>query len=121
LARRIRREDIVVGRAYVIHARNGDVGVALEDDGRLGYCLHREKFGDHYLFTEWDWDEGPPFGTAIPLRLIEAEPPTGEDELLAWLPDQEDEHFAEIDAAWERVLGFPTGRRPGGKKARIKW
>lgn len=110
LARRIPREQIVLGRAYVIHARNGGVGVADEDDGSLGYCLHREKGGDHFLFTEFDWDNGPPFGTAIPLKLIEAEPPTDDDELLAWLEEQAEAHRAEIDAAWEVILGIPRGR-----------
>jgi hypothetical protein len=69
LARRIPFSDVVVGRAYVIHARNGGVGVAIMQDGRPGYELHREKFGRHFLFTEEDWDNGPPHGTAIPLAV----------------------------------------------------
>lgn len=112
LARRVPREDIVVGRAYVIHARNGGVGVAVEDDGHIGYRLHREKWGEHYLFTEIDWADDPNFGTAIPLRLIEAEPPTGKKELLKWLTDQTNEHRAEIDAAWEVILPGVTSWRP---------
>lgn len=107
LARRVPREDIIIGRAYVIHARSAGVGVAIEDDGHLGYVLHREKGGVHFLFTEWDWSEGPPFGTAIPLRLIEAEPPEDDDQ--AWLAKQEDEHRAEIDAAWDVVLPWRRG------------
>jgi hypothetical protein len=110
LARRVSRESIALGRAYLIHARNGGVGVAVEDDGRLGYQLRREKWGDHYLFVEYDWAEGPPYGTAIPLKLIEAGPPTDEDALLGWLEKQTGEHRAEIDAAWEVILGFPPGR-----------
>lgn len=112
LDRRVPRADVVIGAPYVIHARNGGVGVAVEDDGLLGYRLHREKFGRHYLFTECDWSDDPFLGTAIPLRLIEAEPPSGGKELLAWLAQQEDEHRAEIDDAWEVVLGFrPRGAR----------
>jgi hypothetical protein len=107
VARRIPREDIVVGRAYVIKARNGGVGVAVEEDGLLGYRLHREKFGHHYLFVEYDWADDPQYGTAIPLSLIEAAPPTDDDELLTWLTDQEAAHRAEIDAAWEVILGRP--------------
>jgi hypothetical protein len=110
LARRVPFSDVVVGRAYVIHARNGGVGVAVKEDGRLGYELHREKFGDHYLFTEYDWDNGPPFGTAIPLTVIAAEPPRETSDRLAWLRTQEAEHRAEIDAAWETILGPPTQR-----------
>jgi hypothetical protein len=103
LARRIPREDVVLGRAYVIHARNGGVGVAVKDRNLLGYRLRREKWGNHYLFVEYDWEEDPNYGTAIPLSLIAAEPPA--DGLLKWLKAREDEHRAEIDAAWE--VAFP--------------
>jgi hypothetical protein len=115
LDRRVPRDVIVLGRAYVIHARNGGVGVAVEEDGLLGYQLHREKFGDRYLFVEYDWADDPQIGTAIPLRVIDAAPPTGAEELLAWLAKQQDEHRAEIDAAWETILGFPPSRLRGRK------
>lgn len=81
-----------------------------EDDG-LGYRLHREKFGNHYLFVEIDWDEGPPFGTAIPLTAISEKPPTDETALLAWLREHEDKHRAIIDEAWQTVLAFSKARR----------
>ena len=110
VARRIPREDIVVGRAYVIHARNGGVGVAVDREGRLGFQLHRVKFERHYLFVEWDWDEGPPFGTAIPLRALDDEPPEDDDARLAWLAEREDECRQEIEAAWTVVLGRPVSR-----------
>lgn len=70
LARRISRSEIETGRAYVIHARNGGVGVAVEEDGVLGYRLHRVKFGQHYLFVEYDYEDDDTFGTAIPLAFI---------------------------------------------------
>lgn len=115
LDRRVPRADVILGRAYLIHARNGGVGVAVEESGvladeerrLLGYRLHREKFGDHYLFTEYDWEDDSFVGTAIPLRLIEAEPPTDKEELLAWLAEQEDRRRGEIDAAWGILLGRP--------------
>lgn len=110
LARRIPRGDVTIGRAYVIHARNGGVGVAVEEKGCIGYRLHREKFGHHYLFVEYDWDEGVPYGTAIPLAEIAAEPPHDESALLTWLSDQEHEHRTEIDATWEVLLGFAPSR-----------
>lgn len=114
LARRVPREQVVLGRAYVIHARNGGVGVAVERDGQLGYCLHREKLGQHYAFVELDWDEGPPHGTAIPLSAIDEEPPAEEDgpTLLAWLTVQEELHREAIEAAWEVLLGFRPPRAP---------
>jgi hypothetical protein len=106
LARRVSRSSIILGRAYVIHARRGGVGVAVEKNGRISYRLHRVKFGEHRFFTEYDWSDDPHFGTAIPLRLIEADPPVGDEKLLAWLASQQREHRAEIDSAWEVVLGF---------------
>jgi len=42
LARRIPRASIEIGRAYVIHARNGGIGVAVKaQGGQIGYRLHR--------------------------------------------------------------------------------
>jgi hypothetical protein len=113
LARRVPRESIVIGRAYVIHARNGGVGVAVNGRlDRLGYRLRREKFSMVFLFVEYDWDEDPNFGTAIPLKLLDADPPAGGEELVEWLEAQENENRAEIDAAWEVVLGHvPRSRR----------
>jgi hypothetical protein len=92
-------------RTYVIHARNGGVGVAVHDPTEgVGYVLHREKWGDHFLFTEWDWSKGEPLGTAIPLRAIDARPPRQTKKLLAWLSAREAEHKDEIKAAWAVIL-----------------
>ena len=111
LVRRVSQTDVKVGRGYVIHARNGGVGIAVKEGDRLGYEIHREKGGDHSLFVEYDWDEGPPFGTAIPLAAISDEPPEDEAERLAWLSDQETMHAAQIDEAWQTVLGFSILRK----------
>jgi hypothetical protein len=135
LARRIPLADIVLGRAYVIHARNGGVGIAclehfeIRDDGKrlvyhyegentpdrgqMNYMLHREKFKSHYLFPEVDWDLDPHHGTAIPLRLLPEIPPpdmlaaSAKDEgpLLQWLAEREEENKAEIHVNWETVIG----------------
>ena len=45
---------------YRIHSRNLDIGVFNGVDGFIGI---REKFGSTYLFTEYLWEQGPPFGT----------------------------------------------------------
>ena len=92
IARRVPRAEVVLGRAYVIHARNGGIGVAVQDDGLLGYRLHRDKMGRHYLFVEIDWEDHPNFGTAIPLRLLPDAPPIDDEGLLAWLAEREVEH-----------------------------
>ena len=106
LARRVPLSEVEVGRAYVIHARNGGVGVAVrDDDGLLGYELHRKKFDRHFLFTELDWATGESFGTAIPLRALDAEPPADREQLLAWLAEREAEYEDEIRAAWKVVIG----------------
>ncbi len=105
IARRVPRGEVILGRAYVIHARNGGVGVARRsEDGMLSYTLHREKFGRHYLFDEYDWEDDDRFGTAIPLRLLPDVPPEDES-LLDWLAEREAEHQAEIASAWNEVLG----------------
>lgn len=106
LAKRVPLADVVIGRAYLIHARNGGVGVAVLEDGQVGYRLHRVKFDRHYLFVEWDWDIGEPHGTAIPLHLLDDLPPDDDDALLAWLADREGEHQEEVRANWEVVIGF---------------
>ena len=105
LARRVLRAEVIPGRAYVIHARNGGIGVAVLDGAELNYRLHRVKFDRHYLFDEVDWEDSPTFGTAIPLRLLPGTPPTDDGELLPWLASREVEHAAEIKAAWREVLG----------------
>lgn len=104
LARRIPRSEIVPGRAYVIYARNGGVGVAIVQYGELGYELNREKFGRHFLFIESDWDNGPSFGTAIPLATVAAKPPRDGRKRLGWLTAQEAKHHTEIESAWKVIL-----------------
>ena len=114
LARRVPADEVMVGHAYVIHARRGGVGVAVRDEaGLLGYRLHREKFGRHFLFTEFDWATSEFNGTAIPLRLLPDTPPADdEDALLAWLAEREVEHHDEIQAGWREVLGDLVARLP---------
>lgn len=45
---------------YRIRSRNLTVGVY---DGKGGFIGIREKFGSLYLFTEYAWEQGPPYGT----------------------------------------------------------
>ena len=56
------RFTLTKGHLYRIGSRNLPYGVY---DGRGGFIGVREKFGHLYLFTEYDWDNGPPFGTVI--------------------------------------------------------
>jgi hypothetical protein len=53
---------------YRISSRNLGVGVYRAES--IGFIGIREKFGDHYLFEEYHWEGGPPYGTVRPLEPI---------------------------------------------------
>ena len=55
--------ECLTGHVYKIMSRNLSHGVY---DGLGGFIGIREKFGSLYLFTEYHWDKGPPFGTVHP-------------------------------------------------------
>lgn len=54
------------GWLYQLNSRNLDYGVY--DESQKGFIGIRVKFGAKYLFTEYHWDTGPPFGTAMPIK-----------------------------------------------------
>ena len=62
-------EDCKHGYTYKISSRNLSIGVFNENDN--GFIGIREKFGSEYLFTEYHWDTGAPFGTVNPKEEIE--------------------------------------------------
>lgn len=45
---------------YRVVCRNLNLAVY---DGDLGFIGIREKFGSTFLFTEYAWEQGPPYGT----------------------------------------------------------
>jgi len=53
-------KECIKGRVYKIRCRNLRYGVYNGDGGFIGI---RTKFGSRYLFTEYHWDTGAPFGT----------------------------------------------------------
>ena len=57
---------------YRIRSRN--LSVTVFDKDQRGFTGVREKFGDKFLFTEYHWDTGPPFGTAKPVEKIDVLP-----------------------------------------------
>jgi len=57
------------GYLYRIASRNLSFGVY--DESVQGFIGIRYKFGDRYLFTEYHWDTGEPFGTVCPINKIE--------------------------------------------------
>jgi hypothetical protein len=66
---RIPLDQLKNGGFYKIQARNFSYGVYREE----GKCFIgiRSKFGHLYLDTEFDWEVGPPCGTAFPLKFLE--------------------------------------------------
>jgi hypothetical protein len=65
---RIPVDPCLNGRLYRIDARRLNLGVYRSDI--KGFVGIRSKFGHRYLFTEFHWDAGPPYGTANPLESI---------------------------------------------------
>lgn len=59
--------ECVIRNVYRLASRNLSCGVF---DGHLGFIGIREKFGDKYLFREYHWDGGPPYGTARPYEIL---------------------------------------------------
>ena len=57
------------GWLYKIDSRNLILGVYNET--QQGFVGIREKFGNEYLFTEYHWDTGAPFGTVCPQEALE--------------------------------------------------
>ncbi len=66
------------GYSYKIDARNAYVGVWVET--KSAFAISRYKSGPNpYLFHEFHWDTGEPYGTVKPLELIEKCPITLND------------------------------------------
>lgn len=89
--------------AYKISSRNLIFGVFnVKNSGFIGI---REKFGEEYLFTEYHYDTGSPFGTVIP------------KEKLIKLPD--DIKLCEILSTQDKITGrnvlFDKPTSEGGK------
>lgn len=64
-------DQCVVRGVYKINSRNLMVGVY---DGNGGFVGIRMKFRERYLFTEYHYDTGAPYGTVRPMELIEMLP-----------------------------------------------
>ena len=59
-------DKCVDGNLYRIRARNGTYGVFNKEGS--SFTLAREKFENIYLFDEYHFDIGAPFGTVRPLE-----------------------------------------------------
>ena len=65
----IKIKDCIDHGLYLIKSRNLSHGVY--DKSRKGFVGIRIKFKHVYLFTEFHWDTGPPYGTVKPIEFIE--------------------------------------------------
>lgn len=80
----IKLEDCKDGYLYRISARNGRYGIFVKE--LASFTLSRVKWGDNYLFDEYHYDTGAPFGTVLPLKEIEKAPNfTSEEKKLEYL------------------------------------
>jgi len=97
-------EKCIPRRLYRIGCRNLIYGIwNPETKGFIGI---REKFDDLFLFTEYHWDTGAPFGTVNRMR------DTGID-----LPEEIElkEHFDTIDQKTKRKVKFDGIISKGGR------
>lgn len=82
-------EDCEDGGLYLIFARNASMGIFNKEQD--GFVIPRDKFG-WYLFTEYHFDTGPPFGTVKPIIRLEDPPEFEHDyETLNWLRTRQDD------------------------------
>lgn len=65
----LKMDELKHGYVYLMVSRNGFAGVW--DKDTRGFVFIREKFGSEYLFTEYHWDTGPPYGTVHPYTEFE--------------------------------------------------
>ena len=91
------------GYIYKLNSRNLGIGVFCEET--KGFIGIREKFGDKYLFTEYHWDTGAPFGTVKPLEEIGQIP----DDIIIG------EDLGIIDSITKKSVKFDVPVTQGGK------
>lgn len=88
---------------YEIRCRNLVVGVFVKARG--GFIGIREKFGSRYLFMEYHYDTGAPFGTVWPLKKLSMAP---KDIPLS-------EHLETVDKTTMRCVEFDRPIADGGR------
>lgn len=91
--------DCKHGGLYRLSSRNLLLGVFNKNTS--GFVGIREKFGDHYLFTEFHWDTSAPFGTVRPIELLEMYP----DEPNESIYDKVTEEYLREHLTLDKKLG----------------
>ena len=90
---------------FLYHIISRNLSYGIYDEKNKGFIGIRHKFGYDYLFTEYHYDIGPPFGTVKP-----------QTELIK-IPDDLDlrESFDTIDSKSKRFVDFDKPIKEGGK------
>lgn len=111
--------ECVNGRIYRLQSRNLIVGVYREET--KGFIGIRRKFGHTYLFEEYHWDTGAPYGTAYPIEEVAVLPDhivssemIGEehnDPLLTFLRPLEDPCRAKNEEEFQKWWAETKARR----------
>lgn len=94
----IKMEDLKEGYTYRISARNAGFGIWRTK--HQSFIISRWKFGFNYIFEEYHYDTGAPYGTTKPWEEIEQSP-------------FDPETFIYIDKEWD---GEETGWQKKGDK-----
>jgi hypothetical protein len=94
---------------YRIGSRNLMIGVFRKATN--GFIGIREKFGDLYLFEEYHWDCGAPYGTVNPIEVIGV------------LPDEIEvtERMPTIDSLTRRRVEFDRTPEPEHRSGMKGW
>jgi len=74
---RVPIEKCRTGVLYKIHCRNSNCGIWRPEE--RGFEIARTKFDSTYLFVEYHWDTGQPFGTARPYEVLDELPDFADD------------------------------------------
>lgn len=70
----LRLSELKGAGGYLISARNSHLGLFVPHAEKPGFVIRREKLGSTFLFLEYHWDVGAPYGTVKPLKFIEPSP-----------------------------------------------
>lgn len=72
----LHESELECGCLYYINARNAHLGIWIP--GKRGFIISRFKFKANYLFVEYHYDIGTPYGTVKPFYKIDRTPYTEE-------------------------------------------
>jgi len=82
------------GHLYIIDARNADIGVYIAKE--KGFKISRFKFKSNFIFIEYHWDTGEPFGTVKPLKKLNYIGHMSDEKLFSQLNDEMKRLFYDI-------------------------